>query len=147
MAGKSEMYGGGEKAGIGAIPPGPQAKVESQADRRAVSLIDAVRDAVLSIPVGRVATYGDIGASVGVGARQAGRLVGMLDGAVPWWRVVRADGRPASCHAGTASGLLCADNTPMLGGRIDMARARFRPPRLLPPGTRAERPGHGIHGA
>ncbi|WP_394297188.1 MGMT family protein [Streptomyces rimosus] len=62
------------------------------------------------IPPGRVMTYGDIaewlagedppegcreddpGWRVG-GPRQVGRVMALYGGAVPWWRVVRADGR------------------------------------------------------
>ncbi|MGG7571598.1 MGMT family protein [Streptomyces sp. BP-8] len=63
------------------------------------------------IPAGRVMTYGDVaewlheegqpealpakgggGRRVG-GPRQVGRVMALYGGAVPWWRVVRADGR------------------------------------------------------
>jgi len=43
---------------------------------------------------------------------------------VPWWRVVYADGTPASCHSGRALGLLTDEGTPMSGARVDMKRAR-----------------------
>ena len=39
-----------------------------------MSLIENVRDAVIAIPAGSVASYGDIGKSLGAGPRQVGRV-------------------------------------------------------------------------
>ena len=89
-----------------------------------MTFVDDVRDAVCSIPVGAVASYGDVGRRAGVGARQAGRAMSLLDDGVPWWRVVYADGTPPSCHGGRAPDLLRSEGTPMRGARVDMARAR-----------------------
>jgi alkylated DNA nucleotide flippase Atl1 len=89
-------------------------------------LAAAVREVVTSIPAGRVASYGDIGRRIGVGARHVGRAMSLLDDAVPWWRVVHADGTPATCHGGRAAELLAAEGTPMLRTRVDMDRARQR---------------------
>ena len=92
-----------------------------------MTFVDDVRDAVLGIPVGMVASYGDVGRRVGLGPRQAGRAMALLvDEPLPWWRVVYADGTPASCHGGQAPALLSAEGTPMRGARVDMARARYR---------------------
>ncbi|MEV0690796.1 MGMT family protein [Streptomyces sp. NPDC050388] len=93
-----------------------------------MSFVDDVREAVLAIPVGSVASYGDIGRSIGVGPRQVGRAMSLLDENVPWWRVVHADGTPASCHDGAAPELLGDEGTPMRGRRVDMRRARYRRP-------------------
>ncbi|QTJ70782.1 MGMT family protein (plasmid) [Rhodococcus sp. ZPP] len=92
-----------------------------------MNLVENMHNAVASIPVGRVATYGDIGVSIGVGARQVGRMMTLLDSSVPWWRVVHADGTPPSCHGGAAPRLLHAERTPMHGRRVDMTVARYRP--------------------
>ena len=89
-----------------------------------MSIIDDVRAAVIAIPAGAVASYDDIGKRIGVGPRQVGRAMSLLGDCVPWWRVVHADGRPASCHDGRAPGLLNDEGTPMLGARVDMKRAR-----------------------
>ena len=87
-----------------------------------------VLEVVEAIPRGRVMAYGDIAAFLGCGGpRQVGRVMSTWGGAVPWHRVVHADGTPASCHDGAALALLWADETPMRGDRVDMARARFRP--------------------
>lgn len=80
---------------------------------------DEVRAVVAAIPAGQVMAYGDIGAIVGVGPRQAGRLVAALDDDVPWWRVVYADGTPATCHGGTAPGLLRREGVRFRGTRVD----------------------------
>ena len=79
---------------------------------------------VLAIPAGCVATYGEIGRFVGIGPRQAGRAVSLLDEGVPWWRVVYADGTPATCQGGAARALLEAEGVPFLNGHVDMARIR-----------------------
>lgn len=89
--------------------------------------VHEVRDAVIAIPPGCVASYGDIGKKVGAGPRQVGRAMSLLnDNGVPWWRVVYADGTPASCHDGRAPQLLHDEGTPMHGSRVDMMRARQR---------------------
>ena len=68
-----------------------------------MNLVEQIIESVVSVPPSRVTTYGDIGAAVGVSARQVGRVMSLLNHEVPWWRVVHADGTPPSCHAGTAS--------------------------------------------
>lgn len=90
-----------------------------------MSIVDDVRDAVLAIPAGSVASYGDIGERIGAGPRQVGRAMSLL-GDVPWWRVVHADGTPASCHGGRAPTLLAEEGTPILRTRVDMKHARHR---------------------
>lgn len=90
-------------------------------------LIGDVRATVLLIPPGRVATYGDIARVLGVGPRQVGRAMGMLDDGAPWHRVVRADGTPASCHGGQAPVLLSREATPIIGDRVDLRAARWVP--------------------
>ncbi|MEF9902250.1 MGMT family protein [Streptomyces sp. P9-A2] len=91
-----------------------------------MAFIDDVREAVLAVPAGSVASYGDIGRRIGVGPRQVGRAMGLLDEHVPWWRVVHADGTPSTCHDGRAPELLSGEATPMRGKRVDMRRARYR---------------------
>jgi alkylated DNA nucleotide flippase Atl1 len=82
---------------------------------------------VEQIPRGQVATYGDIAEIVGRGGpRQVGHVMAQFGGGVPWWRVVRADGRPARSLEKRGLRLLRADKTPIKGDRVDMTRARFR---------------------
>ncbi|MGH3282102.1 MAG: MGMT family protein [Trebonia sp.] len=89
-----------------------------------MTIIADVREAVIAIPAGYVASYADIGKRIGAGPRLVGRVMSLLDESVPWWRVVHADGTPASCHGGRALELLNEEGTPMHGGRVDMKRAR-----------------------
>lgn len=91
-----------------------------------MSIVEDVRDAVAAIPAGSVASYGDIAQRIHVGPRQVGQVMSVLGESVPWWRVVYADGTPASCHGGRAPELLNGEGTPMLGARVDMKRARQR---------------------
>ncbi len=83
-----------------------------------------VRAVVVAIPAGRVASYGEIGRAVGIGPRQAGRAVSLLEDGAPWWRVVYADGTPAPCHDGAARVLLEAEGVAFRNGRVNMATVR-----------------------
>ena len=56
---------------------------------------EAVFDVVEQIPPGRVSTYGAIGRLIGIGPRRVARALSSGGGAVPWYRVVRADGSAA----------------------------------------------------
>ncbi|MEU7279721.1 MGMT family protein [Streptomyces sp. NPDC045431] len=104
------------------------------------------------IPPGRVMTYGDVaewlaqeeerealssegggGRRVG-GPRQVGRVMTLYGGAVPWWRVVRADGRLLPGHEQRALAHYREEGTPLRPAprteeghlpRLDMRRARW----------------------
>lgn len=54
--------------------------------------IERVLVAVQMIPVGRVASYGDIGRLAGVGPRYVGNVLRRYGSDVPWWRVTNASG-------------------------------------------------------
>ena len=87
---------------------------------------ELVLSLVEQIPPGQVTTYGDIAEMVGRGGpRQVGHVMAQFGGGVPWWRVVRADGRPARGLEEVGLRLLRADKTPIKGDRVDMVRARF----------------------
>ena len=101
--------------------PGPPA-----AGREAY--VEAVLQAVEQIPPGRVATYGDLAEAVGRGGpRQVGSVLALVGAAVPWWRVVRADGQPARGHEERALTLLRREGTPLRGSRVVLSEARWRP--------------------
>lgn len=87
---------------------------------------DAVRAVAVTIPPGRVMTYGEIAYATGLHPRQVGRLVGTISETIPWWRVVRADGTPATCHDGTAPALLAQEQVPFTGHRVDLRALRER---------------------
>ena len=90
--------------------------------------IELVLSTVEQIPRGQVASYGDIAELVGVaGPRLVGRVMSLHGSGVPWWRVVRADGRPVRGLEEQALKLLRRDGTPLRDGRVDMRAARMRP--------------------
>ncbi|WP_078872521.1 MGMT family protein [Streptomyces sp. NRRL S-337] len=104
------------------------------------------------IPAGRVMTYGDVaeylaeegqpeglpgegggGRRVG-GPRQVGRVMALYGGAVPWWRVVRADGKLLPGSELRALAHYRDEGTPLRSAsveaddhipRLDMRRARW----------------------
>lgn len=110
------------------------------------------------IPPGRVMTYGDVAEWLGEGGpRQVGRVMALYGGAVPWWRVVRADGLPLPGHEVRALEHYRTEATPLrltAGGepRLDMRRARWdgspdrtaRATRLTPDSFGHAGPGRAI---
>jgi alkylated DNA nucleotide flippase Atl1 len=90
--------------------------------------VEAVLSAVEQIPPGQVASYGDLAEYVGLGGpRLVGRVMATQGAGVPWWRVVRADGRPAHGLEAPALERLRAEGAVLRGGRVDMTRSRWRP--------------------
>lgn len=93
---------------------------------------EAVYDVVEQIPPGRVLSYGDIAELVGsFGPRRVAQAMSRSGGAVPWHRVIRADGTPAPVVATEQLARLRAEGTALRGGRVDMRRARWAGPELL----------------
>lgn len=86
---------------------------------------EAVRATAVTIQAGEVMTYGEIAVATGLAPRQVGRHVAALED-IPWWRIIRADGTPATCHDGTAPALLAREHIPFRGRRVDL-RALRRP--------------------
>jgi alkylated DNA nucleotide flippase Atl1 len=83
---------------------------------------EAVFDAVERIPPGRVSTYGAIGRLVGIGPRRVARALSSGGGgAVPWYRVVRADGTTAEPVRVEQLARLAAEGVPMRNGRVDVS--------------------------
>jgi alkylated DNA nucleotide flippase Atl1 len=100
----------------------------------AAGFVEAVLAVVDDIPRGCVATYGDVAAILGSrGARAVGQVMARYGSDVPWWRVVRAGGRPPSGHAASARPHYEAEGTPLVattdddGYRIVLASCRWRP--------------------
>jgi alkylated DNA nucleotide flippase Atl1 len=92
------------------------------------SYVELVLSTVEQIPPGQVASYGDIAELVGIGGpRLVGRVMSRHGAAVPWWRVVRSDGRPVRGIEARALELLRRDGTPLQDDRVDMRVARYRP--------------------
>jgi alkylated DNA nucleotide flippase Atl1 len=91
---------------------------------------ESVLDVIDRIPPGRVMTYGDVAEYLGEGGpRQVGRVLALYGGAVPWWRVVRADGTLLPGHEHRALAAYRGEGTPLREGaeqyRVDMRRARW----------------------
>lgn len=95
---------------------------------------ERVLDLVAQIPTARVLAYGDVARLLGEGgARNVGTVMSRYGSDVPWWRVIRADGRPPQGLEREAVEHWRAEGTPMVrglveGGRVDMARARWDGP-------------------
>lgn len=95
----------------------------------------AVFLALAAIPAGRVVSYGQLAelAGLGRGARWVGWVLGRLPegSALPWHRVIAADGRP-SLTRDSPSGReqrerLRAEGVLLHEDRVDMRRYRWNP--------------------
>lgn len=86
-----------------------------------------------SVPRGRVTTYGAIADVVGHrfgrgGPRLVGSVLAHQGAAVPWWRVVRADGSLPPSHDEEARRAYLEEGTPLRpGGAVDLGRAFIVP--------------------
>ena len=87
----------------------------------ALDVDEAVFDVVDRIPPGRVSSYGVIGRLVGVGPRRVARALSSGGGAVPWHRVLRADGTAAEAVRVRQLELLAGEGVPVRNGRVDLA--------------------------
>jgi len=91
-----------------------------------------VYDIVARIPVGRVCSYGRIARMLGDprAARQVGWAMRRCPDALPWQRVVKADGAIAGGGwSGVRRALLEQEGVPFLpDGRVDMARCAWPDP-------------------
>jgi len=91
-------------------------------------LASAVLDVVDRIPPGKVMTYGDVAEYLGRGGpRQVGTVMARWGAAVPWWRVLKADGSPPPGHEERALRKYRAERTPLRPGgtRVDLRQARW----------------------
>ena len=84
------------------------------------------------IPRGFVRTYADLDPAA---PRLAGRVLATTHEALPWQRVVRADGSVPKGADQLA--LLRGERVPMRGDRVDLAAARYPPGPDPPPSGRA----------
>ena len=93
---------------------------------RVTPFAQRVLDAVDRIPRGRVMSYGDVAEFIGAGsARAVGTVMARHGREVPWHRVLRADGSCATHKAHRQLELLRREGVPLVGGRVDMGRARW----------------------
>jgi methylated-DNA-protein-cysteine methyltransferase-like protein len=87
---------------------------------------DAVEEVLRAIPRGEVMTYGEVAAEAGYpgAARAVGTLLSRSGGALPWWRVVAANGRLVPGHEPEHAKRLRAEGVKVLDGRrVRMARS------------------------
>lgn len=90
--------------------------------------VEDVLEVVEAIPRGRVMSYGDIAEYLERGGpRQVGWVMSRYGGAVPWWRVIRADGAPPPHKTRVALDHYRDEGTPLrpYGDKVDMRRARW----------------------
>lgn len=89
--------------------------------------VERVRALILAIPVGRVATYGDIASAAGLSSPRIVGWILRVDGSdLPWHRVIRASGRPAAHLHTEQLERLRAEGVPAVDGRVDLRAARHR---------------------
>lgn len=92
-----------------------------------------VIEVVAAIPAGRVMSYSDVAAALGSrAARGVGQVMAYAGGDLPWWRVVKASGHPATDHEARALEYYRAEGTPLRWNasgvfRVDLDLARHRP--------------------
>lgn len=84
---------------------------------------DAVLAVVEQIPRGRVMSYGQVAALVGSelgrgGPRQVAKVMRQYGAAVPWWRVLRADGSFAPEVAARQGEHLLAEGVAVRADRV-----------------------------
>lgn len=90
-------------------------------------LHERVREVIASVPVGRVATYGDIATVSGTSTpRLIGRILSEDGHDLPWHRILRANGTPAPHLAHRQLELLRAEGVLADGQKIDLHRYRWR---------------------
>lgn len=71
-------------------------------------------------------SYGDVAEMVGAGSgRAVGTVMSRYGAEVPWHRVLRSDGSCATHKADHQLALLREEDVPVVGGRVDMSRARW----------------------
>ena len=70
---------------------------------------------------GQIATYGEIAEEAGFprAARAVGGVLARVDG-LPWWRVVRADGRLVSPNAAEQARRLSREGVIVVDGKVRM---------------------------
>ncbi|MBI4940847.1 MAG: MGMT family protein [Actinobacteria bacterium] len=101
---------------------------QPDASDRLSAFAEAVLDVGELVPPGRVMTYGDVAEYLGRGGpRAVGTVMARYGGAVPWWRVLRADGSPPQGHEAQALRHYRRERTPLRAGgeKVDLSRARW----------------------
>ncbi|NLS09427.1 DNA methyltransferase [Nesterenkonia sp. MY13] len=87
---------------------------------------ERVREIIAAVPAGTVATYGDIAALAGLSnPRQVGWVLREDGFDLPWHRIIRADGVPASHLRDEQLARLRAEGVLATGQKVDLRRYRW----------------------
>ncbi|HEY7223531.1 MAG TPA: MGMT family protein [Micromonosporaceae bacterium] len=94
--------------------------------------VEAVLDLVERIPAGHVMSYGAIAEYLALrfgrgSARRVGTIMARHGAAVPWHRVVTANGRTPPGHEKRAHDLLTREGVTFRGANVDMATHAWFP--------------------
>jgi len=102
--------------------------------------MEAVLALAAMVPPGTAVAYGDVAELLGGGGpRQVGSVLSRHGGAVPWWRILKANGDAPPGHERKALELYLVEGTPLLGSyaayrstgegrwRVDLDAARWAP--------------------
>lgn len=93
-------------------------------------MADRMLRVLVTLDPGEVVSYGDVAETAGYPrrSRAVGHLLATTEIDVPWWRVVRADGRLATDPSAQQAALLRAEGVTVRGDRvIESPAGRFRP--------------------
>lgn len=85
---------------------------------------------LVTLQPGEVVSYGDVAEVAGYPrrSRAVGRLLATTDVEVPWWRVVRGDGRLATSKPSEQAALLRSEGVRVRADRVvESPLGRFRP--------------------
>lgn len=127
MSGRTPADQSGRRKGRPVVPAAAKGEPEGS-DDGSEHYVGDVLELVAAIPPGLVLTYGDVAREIGRGGpRQVGQVMARWGSSVPWWRVLRADGRPALGHEQRALEHYATEDTPLRPGgeRVDLRRARW----------------------
>jgi len=102
--------------------------------------VEAVLELAAMVPPGTAVAYGDVAELLGAGGpRQVGSVMSHHGSAVPWWRILKANGDAPPGHEREALALYLAEGTPLHGSfveyqrtgegrwRVNLAAARWAP--------------------
>lgn len=80
----------------------------------------AVLEVLATVAEGEVISYGELASAAGHrgAARAVGNLLRGIDEPVPWWRVVRADGRLVAPDRAAQARLLSREGVAVRDGRV-----------------------------
>ncbi|MET3810309.1 MGMT family protein [Arthrobacter sp. UYEF3] len=85
--------------------------------------VEAVLELAAMVPSGSAVAYGDVAELLGAGGpRQVGSVMSHHGSAVPWWRILKANGDAPPGHEPEALALYLAEGTPLLGSYADYQR-------------------------